>query len=69
MAGDLPTVHLVAAKIYVRYERSVFAIGGGEQFHGVLAGRCNDDLESPIGKGFFNDTLNEMVIFNDQDNR
>jgi len=60
MASDLPSIG---------YECPLFGIGSIQQFHSLLARSRNSDLKSAVAKGLFNDTLNELVVFNDQDNR
>jgi hypothetical protein len=35
--------------------------------HGILARRCDNYFESALRKGLFHDALNELVVFNDQD--
>ena len=69
MLCDFPSIHLVSPETNVRYQRSVFAIGSVKQLHSTLTGYCDGYLEPSIRKGIFDDTLNEIIVFNDQDNK
>ena len=69
MLCDFPSIHLVSPETNVRYQRSVFALGSVKQLHSTLTRYCNGYLEPSISKGIFDDTLNEMIVFNDQYNK
>jgi hypothetical protein len=69
MSGDVPAVDLVAPKIDVGDKRSIFSFGCVEQLQSIFAGRSYYHLKSTVGKAFFDDALNKLVVLNDQDNR
>lgn len=62
-------IHLASSKIDVGYARLVFGIRSVKQFHSRLARRSNSYLESPVGKGIFDDRLNQRVVLDDQNDK
>ena len=67
MPCDVPTVEFSRPQIDVRDKRPVFAFGGIKQLNGIFAGRSQHSLESTIAQALFDDALNKLVVFNDQD--
>ena len=65
---DFPAAH-VAAQIDVGHKRAVFPLVSLEQGHRLFARSGNGRFKTAIAKRFFNDALNRVVVFNDEDNR
>lgn len=63
---DLPPVELFWTEINVRDNRAVFAFRGIKQRDGIFAGRSNYSLKSTFAQAAFDNALNELVVFNDQ---
>ncbi len=68
MFGDLPAVSLARLQIYVCNERSIFPRGSIQQCDGIFARRSYGGLKTTIGKALLDQALNELIIFDDQNN-
>src|ERR1700722_1119401 len=68
MSGDVPAVDLDSPKIDVGHKRSIFSFGCVEQLQSIFAGRSYYYLKSAVGKAFFDDALNKLIVLNDQNN-
>src|ERR1700722_11196950 len=67
-SGDVPAVDLDSPKIDVGDKRSIFSFGCVEQLQSIFAGRSYYYLKSAVGKAFFDDALNKLIVLNDQNN-
>jgi hypothetical protein len=63
--GDFPTAH-TAAQIDVGHQRAVFGRAALEQRHRLFARSGNSRFKAAIAKRVFNDALNRLVVFNDE---
>jgi len=62
---DFPTAH-IAAQIDIGHQRAVFGRVALEQRHRLFARRGNGRFKAAITKRVFNDALNRLVVFNDE---
>jgi hypothetical protein len=67
VSGDIPAVNLAGTEINVGDKRSVFAFGGIKELDGIFTGRSYYGLESAVTQAVFDNALNKLVVFNDQD--
>jgi len=68
VSGDIPAVKLAGTEIDVRDKRPVFAFGSIKQSDGIFAGRSYYRFESAISQADLDNALNELIVFDDQDN-
>jgi hypothetical protein len=65
LLGDFPTVH-PAPQTDVGYERAVFAQATFKQAYRFLTRSGGSRFKAAVGKGLFNDCLNSLVVFNNE---
>jgi hypothetical protein len=65
---DFPTIH-PAAKTDVGHECDISGLAALQQGHCLFARRCNGRFKTGIAKSLFNQALNGLVVFNNQNEK
>ena len=68
MLGDVPAIHL-PFQVDVGDQRAVLAVVGFQQGHGLLSGRRDDRLEAAVMQRVRDETLEQLLVFDDKDDR